>query len=417
MIRHSLRVLLACLMLSALTAVAQTSNVKRVGLASHYILTDEYYIGALYLENTPTSPEEALSQRGAKRMELRVTIDTWRSRPFSSTWLQLININNAPADLAPFAQEVQAFANLVEDRLEFGDQIRIDLIPGKGVLVMVNTVPVLQVRNEAFFNVLLRCWLGPRPPSSDFKQSIVRIHQGNLDMGDRFDVTVADGSRRRDVANWANAKALNPTAAASTTAPASTPRPAAPVATAATPAPVASQATPTPPVARAPQTAPAPTPTPTVPAPTTPVQAAPAVVAAEAPKPAQAQPAPADPSPAADDDSPLISSIEVTDDAAPSDADTLRKTYRARILRDTYRRVTYPERAVSRNQEGEVVLTLTVTRNGELSKLEVSKRSYPALNGAAEDAAKRAAPFTAAPDGLPGDSFTFDIPIVFKIPR
>lgn len=394
------------LLLAGWPGAAQDADLPRVGLASHYVLTDEHYIGALYLESPASTPEEALAAPGAKRMELRIAIDSWRARSFSGMWNQLININNPPDELAPLTAEIQAFANLLEDRLVFGDQIRIDLIPGTGIAVSVNGVKLMESKQEAFFNVLLRCWVGPRPPSSDFKKDILAIGKNNADLADRYDVTLPEPGRRDLIAGWPAAAPFRPAARVIQPAPARAPAPApAPrAATTAQPAPaVPAPAAPpvdTPPVAQADEPAPVP------------VAEKPAPQPESVTKPVTSAPVPApEPEPAA------APSAETPVALSDEEIETLLRTYRAYVLRDTYKKVRYPDRAASRNQEGEVVMSITVRRDGSLLKTAVAQRSYPALNSAAEDAVKQAAPFVAAPDGLPGESFTFEIPIRFRIPR
>lgn len=478
--KNCLTSLVTGLLLIAVLAPAQAAGLKRVGLATYQVLGDEYYIGALYLEGPAATPDEALALPGAKRMEMRVTIDTWRSRAFTTTWLQALNLNNSPADLKPLTKEVQAFANILEDKLAFGDRMVIAMAPGKGTLVSIDGIPVMQVNNDAFFNVLLRCWVGAKPPSSDFKQDILKITAKSEDLADRYNVTTPDPTRKAAIAAWpvaaATAKILlkqeaAPVAAAPAPAPvvatkpepvpapvakveppkpAPVPAPAVPAKPEPAPAPVAKVEPPKPapavpakpepaPVAKVepPKPAPAPAPAPVAAAPapapavaTKPEPAPVPVAKVEPPKPAPA-PAPA-PTPVAAAPAPApapvaaapaavapiaIAEADTDEVEGPPPADALLKTYRAYIMRDTYKKVRYPDDAIARNQEGDVGLSITVLRNGTLVSVEVTAKSFPALNGAATRAAQAAAPYMPAPDALPGDRFTFEIPIRFKVPH
>ncbi len=375
-----------------LSLSVQAADLRLNGAGIHYAVTEEIYIGALYLEAPAATADEALSMPGAKRMEMRILAESWRSRSFATTWLQLLSINNPLDEVNAMAPDVQAFSNILEDKLEFGDSIRIDLKPGEGVEVAVNDVQVLRIENEAFFNLLLRCWLGKRSPSNDFTRDLLQINSNNADIVDRFEVTLPEPGRKDAITAWASAKALAPAATVAAVAVA----PAAPVVAA--PKPAAPK-----PVVAAPKPEPKPEPAPETATP----EPAPAAIAVAAPKPApepKPEPAP-EPAQVAEPEKPAV------------DVETLEKTYRAYILRDTYKKVRYPQRAASRNQEGEVVVTVTVKRDGSLISVDIKEKSYPALNSAAEDAVEDAAPYSAAPDELPGDTFTFDIPIKFKIPR
>ncbi len=91
--------------------------------------------------------------------------------------------------------------------------------------------------------------------------------------------------------------------------------------------------------------------------------------------------------------------------------------YRANMLRLTYRHVVYPSRSLNLNQEGTVVLKVTVNRKGKVMDIKQEERSqYVALNKAAEKAVKKANPYPAIPKQLTGNKFEFKIPIKFRIP-
>ena len=120
-----------------------------------------------------------------------------------------------------------------------------------------------------------------------------------------------------------------------------------------------------------------------------------------------------------------LASQAIGEDAAVGDAggvdaariDAMRNIYRANMLRLTYRYVIYPATALSKNQEGTVIMKVTVNRAGKVVSISPEKLSeFVALNKAAEKALKKASPFPAVPAQLPGDKFEFSIPIKFRIP-
>jgi len=413
--KTALITLLASLLV--LGSASHGANLRLNGAGIHYAVTEEIYIGALFLESPASTADEAINMPGAKRMEMRILAESWRSRAFATMWLQLISINNPLDQVNAMADEVQAFSNILEDKLDFGDSLRIDLVPGQGISIRINDVKVAHIKDEAFFNILLRCWLGKRSPSNDFTRDLLGITDANSDIVDRFDVTLPEAGRKESIAAWSSAKSFATPAVAATPKPVVTAPKPAPTATVA-PKPVV--ATPEPePVATAQAT---PEPAAAAPSPTPEPEPAPQPVAvAEAPATPEPEPQPepvvakAAPEPAPE---PVVTATEApASQASAVDVAALEKTYRAYILRDTYKKVRYPSRAASRNQEGEVVVSITVKRDGSLVDVNITGKSYPLLNSAAEDAIKSAAPYPAAPDDLPGDSFTFEIPIKFKIPR
>lgn len=96
----------------------------------------------------------------------------------------------------------------------------------------------------------------------------------------------------------------------------------------------------------------------------------------------------------------------------------LLESYKSTLRRRVYENVSYPGRAMRRNQEGKVVMSATVSRAGELLSLEMAEASkYSSLNRASEKAIKNSSPFPAAPDTLSGDEFVLTVPVVFKVPK
>jgi len=376
------------------------------GIADHWQLRQEVYIGALYLPVAPKTPEEIFTMAGPKRMELRITAEKLSPRQWSEMWNQQININNAGKDeLKGMTDDVIGFTGLLKEALTNGDRVTIDYTPKAGVEIGVNGTTLYKSSRDAFFNAVVKAWIGPRPPSSDFKRNIVVLPTDaeSKDLIDRYTVVLPEDKRKAEIAAWV--KAPEPPKVAEK------PKPA-PVPVAAKPEP---KPEPKPIVAALPVPVPAaPVVKPALPVPTpAPVAAAPVAkpveVAKVAPPPAAPAPAPvaAAPAPAA--------ATKAGDDAARLDG--VRNIYRANMLRLTYRHVIYPATALSKNQEGTVIMKVAVNRAGKVINIGYEKESdFAALNKAAEKAVKKASPFPAVPTQLPGDKFEFSIPIKFRIP-
>lgn len=94
----------------------------------------------------------------------------------------------------------------------------------------------------------------------------------------------------------------------------------------------------------------------------------------------------------------------------------LFRIYRSNLLKKTYQHVIYPESAIDRNQQGDVILKLTITRDGEIQSVLYDKRAdFSSLNKAAARAVKNAKPYPAAPKRLNGDTFEVIMPIKFRL--
>jgi len=94
----------------------------------------------------------------------------------------------------------------------------------------------------------------------------------------------------------------------------------------------------------------------------------------------------------------------------------LFRIYRSSLLKKTYQHVIYPESAIDRNQQGDVILKLTISRDGKIQNVNYDKRAdFSSLNKAAARAVKNSSPFPAAPKNLHGEFFEVIMPIKFRL--
>jgi TonB family protein len=94
----------------------------------------------------------------------------------------------------------------------------------------------------------------------------------------------------------------------------------------------------------------------------------------------------------------------------------LFRIYRSNLLKKTYQHVIYPESAVDRNQQGDVVLTITISREGEVKSVDYRSRAeFNSLNKAATKAVFNAKPYPPAPARLQGETFEVVMPIRFRL--
>ncbi|MBT8148808.1 MAG: energy transducer TonB [Pseudomonadales bacterium] len=102
--------------------------------------------------------------------------------------------------------------------------------------------------------------------------------------------------------------------------------------------------------------------------------------------------------------------------AKSNEQKALMKIYRSNLLKKTYQHVVYPESAIDKNHEGEVILKLTVDRNGKIKQIEYNTRArFNSLNKAASIAVKRAKPYPPVPKRLQGETFEISMPIRFRL--
>ncbi|MDQ2075062.1 TonB family protein [Marinimicrobium sp. ABcell2] len=375
--------LLCSLWASGLWAATQLN-----GLAVHNELGNEQFIGALYLQSYSSDRNQILSSDGRKRMELRITADDGiTARRFSRMWIEGVAINNSGTVLNEQADNMVAFSNLFKGRLEKNDVITFSLEPGDGVFIAINDVALGTIGSDEFFNVLLRTWIGNVPLSSAYRASLLQAGDVSSDLRRRFESIEPSDSRREELIAWTQP-----------------PEPAQPAQTARASEPTPSREAPRPdigiglpavaldiprPDLRASEPEPEPEPEPQ-----------------PRPRP-QPQPEPAPVVEEEEDDEPMLT------------AESLRaqQVYFSSLLREIQSRTEYPRRAMQRNQEGEVRVSVVINRAGQIISTEVLEESrFSMLNRAALDAVSAAAPFPEVPSAIGGRQYEFAVPFNFILP-
>lgn len=409
------------------------------GLASFVQLRKEYYIGGLYLESLSQEDSGAIfSFSGRKRMEMRITIDKWSPRRFAQQWNQAILINNDQELQAKYADEILKFGDMMKDDLVAGDRITIDM-DSNGTIVYINSNRMFGVKDKEFFDVLLNTWIGPRPPSSEFKNNILTLptDAAGTALLARYEATIPTKARTQLVAKWSTdpgkrkvvaaaapveaAKNVEPdavtqvkarrsgstsssadTASSSAKAPVATQAPAM-----AAPKPKLEVAKPTIAKPAAPKPAPKPEPKQVAKAEPKPApKPAPAPAPKkEEPKPAPKQVAKAEPKPAAP-----VESAEDKEQAR------LMRMYRSNVLKLTYLNTQYPKKAMDFKQEGLVVLKVTINRKGDIDNIEEATASeHQLLNKAARRAVQKSEPYPEIPTALKGETVVVTLPFNFRL--
>jgi len=94
----------------------------------------------------------------------------------------------------------------------------------------------------------------------------------------------------------------------------------------------------------------------------------------------------------------------------------LLRIYRSNLLKKAYKHIVYPESAIDKNQEGDVILRITIDRSGEVRDIKYDLRSgFNSLNKAALSAIEDAQPFPVVPKRIKGERFELLMPIRFRL--
>lgn len=347
------------------------------GLAIYQQLRTDYYVGGLYLPQPAATPDDAFFMPGPKRMDLRVIAESWSDRRFTQQWNQLILINN-PADVQKAQQEnIIAFATMLKDDLQAGDHITIDLLPDEGTEIKLNGTTLLKSSDPEFFNLLLSCWIGARPPSSGFKQDILSMPDGDRgsSLMTTFEITGPTQTRIAETKSWGKGGS-----------PAAKPKPESKPATSSARSEAERLAE---------------------------EKARREAAEAEAEK---ARLAKLEAEKARKEAIARALAEAEAKAKAAARAKELINEYSTTMVRASYQHVRYPKRALKLNQQGTVLLEVIIDRKGSLLSSKVIQSSgYSSLDDAAISAVEKTAPFPELPSGIDGAQIEFTLPFTFQI--
>ncbi|SEA37552.1 TonB family protein [Microbulbifer marinus] len=372
------------------TALSAQAEPLLNGLALEQQFNKDRYIAALYSDTLGSSASVLLDNNTTRRLEVRVVAESLSARRFRNQWMEGIAINNPGDTLSNQADNMVTFANLFKGRLLNGDQLAIDFEGNSGITtVSLNGIGLGKIRDRDFFNTLLRAWIGPVPPSSDFRDGLLVAGQVPAGLRANYELLKPSSQRIAQVTAQVSQAEEEPVAEqqVATTQSAAKPEPTKPKLAAEIPPPTLAA------IGSKPE------------------------AAAKAAAPAKPKPQPA--KVAAKRSAPSQVAEDEDDDEAPLTADMIlaRQIYHSMLLRHTFKYIRYPKRAQERGQEGSVRLNVTIDSNGRVQEVETLQESrYASLNREAREAVERAGPYPAAPPQLARNNYRFSVPITFRLP-
>jgi len=352
------------------------------GIASHQELGKDQFIGALFSEKISTNASTLLAADQPTRMELKILAeDGISARRFSRMWIDGMAINNNSDVLTNQANNIVKFDSLFKGRLISGDHVIFNLKPGLGVSISVNGVVLGNIKDDAFFPLLLSSWIGKIPLSSDFKDNMLKVGEEGTMLRGRFDQIKPATYRVTEIASWTGqAQSSSSFAASSNKATKSSAAPE--IALDLKPISPATIALP---------------------------PLSPTNQSASSSKASVKSSATSKPSVKHDDD----------EDSAPAfTAETLlaRQFYLKEVIKSINKKVRYPSYAAQRGHEGSVRIDVRLDRDGKITEITASEPSrHSELTKEAIAAINRAAPFPALPDAISGEGFEFSAPIRFQL--
>lgn len=145
------------------------------GAGVRYKTIFKVYSAGLYLPKKTTSPEEALSMPGAKRISITMLRDI-DSNELGKLFTRGVEDNAPKTEMSKLIPGLIRMGQVFSDqkKLVAGDSFTFEWVPGTGgVLTVKGKVQGEPFKEAEFFIALLRIWLGPVPADYKLKEALL----------------------------------------------------------------------------------------------------------------------------------------------------------------------------------------------------------------------------------------------------
>jgi len=133
------------------------------------------YALGLYLPEKKTSTAEVLASQGPRRVQI-VSMRDLSSEDFGDAFMKGLNANTDQAERTRLLPQTKAFGEMFGaiPGLKKGDVLIVDWIPGVGTQCQLNGKKIGEtVPDLAFYNAILRIWIGDNPADSSLKPKLL----------------------------------------------------------------------------------------------------------------------------------------------------------------------------------------------------------------------------------------------------
>ncbi|HCE08940.1 MAG TPA: lipoprotein transmembrane [Oxalobacteraceae bacterium] len=157
------------------TAKVANQELKLNGAGIRYKLFFKVYVAALYLSDKKSTVPQILAAPGAKRIHLVMLRDV-SSEDFGQAFMAGMRKNSDMTERAKIINQMMIFGELFASipELKKGDVLTTDWIPGSGTVCSLNGKKISQVIPDvAFYNALLKIWLGRSPADEKLKRALL----------------------------------------------------------------------------------------------------------------------------------------------------------------------------------------------------------------------------------------------------
>jgi hypothetical protein len=151
------------------------SDLKLNGLGMRTKVVFKVYAAGLYLTEKKTTQADILAAQGPRRVTLVMMRDL-TSDEFGQAFMTGLNNNLSQAEKTKIVSQISKFGEMFAsiESLKKGDVLNIDWVPATGTQTELNGKKVGEtVPDVAFYNAILRIWIGDKPADSSLKPALL----------------------------------------------------------------------------------------------------------------------------------------------------------------------------------------------------------------------------------------------------
>jgi hypothetical protein len=159
----------------SVTVAGQELTLNGAGLRTKFFM--KIYALGLYLQgpDKKTTVADILAAPGARRVQIHMLYEL-TSEELGKAFIAGLNDNTNAAERAKIAPQIKQFSEIFAafPAIKKGDVLTLDWIPGSGTQCTLNGKPVGPVLpDQAFYNAILRIWIGDKPVDSSLKPQLL----------------------------------------------------------------------------------------------------------------------------------------------------------------------------------------------------------------------------------------------------
>lgn len=170
------------------TVRVANQELKLNGAGVRYKAIFKVYVAGLYLQERKSTVQSVLASPGARRITIVMLRDV-SNEELGRGFMSGIQHNSDKSEKAKLIMQLQKFGEIFASipELKKGDVLTTDWIPGAGTVVHVNGSKVSDVLPDvAFYNALLKIWLGEKPVDATLKPLMLGEKPGEGARGNTY---------------------------------------------------------------------------------------------------------------------------------------------------------------------------------------------------------------------------------------